>query len=134
MIVTPLYAGLLALLFLLLSWRVVQVRGGKGPSLGDGGDPRVLRRIRGHANFAEYVPLILLMIALLELARFPPLLLHVLGASLVVARALHGYAFAYRDDFRFGRWWGTALTFLLLLVCGGLCLGQYVRAAVAVGG
>ncbi len=134
MIVTPLYAGILSVLFLLLSFRVVQMRGGKGPSLGDGGDPRVLRRIRGHANFAEYVPLILLMLALLELAHFPSLLLHVLGATLVLARLLHGYAFAYRDDFKFGRWWGTALTFVLLLVCGVLCIWQYVRAASALGG
>jgi uncharacterized membrane protein YecN with MAPEG domain len=133
MVVTPLYAGILAVLFLLLSWRVVQMRG-KGPSLGDGGDPRMLRRIRGHANFSEYVPLILVMIAMLELSRFPPLLLHVLGATLVVARLLHGYAFGFRDEFKFGRWWGTALTFLLLLVCGGLCIWQFVRASAALGG
>ena len=65
MVVTPLYAGLLALLFLVLSWRVIQFRQ-RGISLGDGGDPRMLRLIRGHANFAEYVPLILLMMGFLE--------------------------------------------------------------------
>src|SRR3954466_195242 len=65
MIVTPFYTGLLALIFFVLSMRVVQVRG--KVSLGDGGDPTVLRRMRGQANFAEYVPLILLMMAFLEL-------------------------------------------------------------------
>ena len=53
MIVTPFYAGLLALVFFVLSMRVVAVRG--RVSLGDGGDPVVLRRMRGQANFAEYV-------------------------------------------------------------------------------
>ena len=57
MVVTPLYAGLLAIWFLVLSARVVQGRAGPGsPSLGDGGNPAMLRRIRGHANLAEYVP------------------------------------------------------------------------------
>ena len=58
MFITEFYAGVLAILFFALSIRVVAVRG--RVSLGDGGDPMVLRRMRGHANFAEYVPLILL--------------------------------------------------------------------------
>ena len=62
MTITLLYAGLLAIWFLVLSIRVIQGRMGPGnPSLGDGGNPVMLRRIRGHANFAEYVPLILLL-------------------------------------------------------------------------
>ena len=127
MIVTPLYAGILALLYFALSYRVVQMRGHGQPSLGDGGDTALLRRIRGHANFAEYVPLILLMIGLLELGHFPETLLHALGASLVVARILHGYALSYTDAFKFGRYWGTALTFLLLVACGALCVYQGLR-------
>ena len=48
MIVTPIYAGILAIVLFVLSVRVMQVRG--RVSLGDGGDPVVLRRMRGHAN------------------------------------------------------------------------------------
>jgi uncharacterized membrane protein YecN with MAPEG domain len=60
MTVTPIYAGLLAIVFVLLSARVILGRFGPGnPSLGDGGNLDMLRRIRGHANFAEYVPLTL---------------------------------------------------------------------------
>ncbi|MBK6727159.1 MAG: MAPEG family protein [Xanthomonadales bacterium] len=128
MLITPLYAGLLALLYLTLSYRIVVMRGPGGPSLGDGGNPILLRRIRGHGNFAEYVPLILLMIAMLELGHQPAWLIHALGATLLVARLLHGYALSFTEAFKFGRWWGTALTFLLLLVCGGLCVWQSVQA------
>jgi len=123
MLVTPLYAGLLAIWFFVLSWRVVQRRG-QGVSLGDGGDNELLRRIRGHGNFAEYVPFILLMMALLELTRHSTLLLHALGITLVVARLLHGIPFTFTDSWKFGRFWGTALSFGLLLVCGGLCVYQ----------
>ena len=126
MTITPLYAGLLALLYLVLSARVVTMRGKGMPSLGDGGITALQRRIRAHGNFAEYVPLILLMIGVLELGRLPPAWLHALGASLVVARVLHGYALSFTDSWKFGRFWGTALTFLLLAVCGVLCVCQAV--------
>ena len=127
MFITPIYAGLLALLFLLLSWRVVQLRG-HGISFGDGGNALLLRRMRAHGNFAEYVPFILLMLGFLELSHFPAWLLHVLGLTLLIARLLHGYALSYREQFKFGRFWGTALTFLLILVCGLLCLYQGIHA------
>lgn len=126
--ITPLYAGLLALLFLALSGRVVQQRG-HGVSLGDGGDPELLRRIRGHGNFAEYVPLLLLLLAMLEFGGgHPPWLLHVLGATLVVARLLHGVALSFAQGWKFGRFYGTLLTFVLLLVLGALNLWRGIVA------
>jgi uncharacterized membrane protein YecN with MAPEG domain len=121
------YAGLLALWFLALSARVVQRRG-HGVSLGDGGDTELLRRIRGHGNFAEYVPLILLMMAAQEAQGQSHALLHGLGATLVVARLLHGYALSFSESFKFGRFWGTLLTFILLAVNGLLCLWLGVKA------
>ena len=124
MTITPLYAGLLALLYLVLSARVVLMRGKGMPSLGDGGIEGLQRRIRGHANFAEYVPIILLMIGILELGGLPHPWLHALGAALLVARVLHGYALSFTASWKFGRFWGTALTFVLLAVCGVLCVCQ----------
>ena len=126
MIITPFYAGLLALWFLVLSVRVVQRRQG-GIFLGDGGDPQMLRVIRGHANFTEYVPLILLLMALLELGHTSSYLLHAAGIALLVARLLHGYALSFTQKFRFGRFYGAGLTLLVLLVCGVLCVWQGVR-------
>ncbi|MDD3764064.1 MAG: MAPEG family protein [Nevskiales bacterium] len=125
MTITPLYAGLLALWFLVLSARVIQKR--DKVSLGDGGDPHLLRRIRGHANFAEYVPLILLMIGMLELGGMRAWVLHLLGATLLVARVLHGVALSFTDKWKFGRFYGTLLTFILLLVGALLTIWQGVR-------
>ncbi|HZR68113.1 MAG TPA: MAPEG family protein [Burkholderiales bacterium] len=120
MSITPFYAGLLAIFFFVLSMRVVAVR--SRVSLGDGGDPLVLRRMRGHANFAEYVPLILLMMAFLEYARVASWQLHAIGATLVVARLLHGIALSFTQRWFFGRFVGTVLTFVLLVSCGVLCV------------
>jgi uncharacterized membrane protein YecN with MAPEG domain len=121
--ITLLYAGALAIWFLVLSIRVVLGRVGPGrPSVGDGGDPAMLRRIRGHANFAEYVPLILVLIGFLELSGRPDWMLHALGATLLMGRLLHGYAFSFTKEFVFGRSAGIALTFGSLLAAGTLCL------------
>src|SRR5271169_6741832 len=123
MFATPLYAGLLALWFLVLSWRVVQRRR-SGIYLGDGGDQALLRVIRGHANFAEYVPLALLLMGMLEVSHFSIYVLHALGIVLLVARLLHGYALSFTDQFPFGRFWGATLTFVVLGIEAVLCVYQ----------
>ena len=126
MFVTPLYAGLLALWFLVLSWRVIQRRG-KGTWLGDGGDQALLRVIRGHANFAEYVPLALLMMGFLEVSRFSIYVLHALGIVLLIARLLHGYALSFTEHSSFGRFWGSTLTFIVLAIEAVLCIYQGIQ-------
>ena len=127
MVVTPLYAAVLVLWFLVLSLSVVQNRKRAKVSLGDGGNPRLQRAIRGQANFAEYVPLALVLLLILELSRFSIYVLHAIGIALVIARLLHGYALGFRAEFRFGRYWGAALTFVVLIVEGVLCLYQAYR-------
>jgi uncharacterized membrane protein YecN with MAPEG domain len=124
--VTPLYAGLLTIWFLVLSWRVVQRRR-SGVFLGDGGDQALLRVIRGHANFAEYVPLALLLMGMLEVSHHSIYVLHALGITLLVARLLHGYALSFTAQFTFGRFWGATLTFVVLTIEALLCLYQGVQ-------
>lgn len=127
--ITLLYGGALALVFLVLSIRVIQGRSGKGgPSLGDGGDLMLQRRIRGHANFAEYVPISLILIALLEASGSAAWVVHALGASLLLGRVLHGYAFAFSEHSVIGRTGGIVLTLLVLLAAGGLALLTGIRA------
>lgn len=132
MIVTPLYAGLLALWYLVLSIWVIKGRGGKdGPSLGDGGSQEMARRIRGHANFAEYVPLILLLAGFSELSGAPAWLLHVIGLALLIGRLLHGYALSFTAHFMQGRVIGMVLTFSALLLAAGYCVGYSVTKLVS---
>ncbi len=88
----------------------------------------MLRRIRGHANFAEYVPLILVLMGLLELSNSPKWVLHVLGTMLLAGRLLHGYALSFTHEHVFGRSAGIALTLLSLLGAGGLCVYMGLRA------
>jgi uncharacterized membrane protein YecN with MAPEG domain len=119
--ITALYGGLLGLVFLALSMRVIWFRR-KGIYFGDGGDPQLQRAIRGHANFAEYVPLALVLMLLLESGGASNVTLHALGLALLVARMLHGYALSFTPKFVFGRFWGTVLTFTVIGVAALLCV------------
>lgn len=131
MVVTPLYAALLAVWLVVLSLRVINQRRRARVSLGDGGDSALQRAIRAHANFTEYVPVALILLLILELSRFSIYLLHLIGIVLVIARVLHGYALAFTREFRFGRVWGAALTFIVILVQAVLCLYQAYRGHLA---
>jgi uncharacterized membrane protein YecN with MAPEG domain len=90
-------AGLLGLVYLALTVAVVRGRITKKILLGDGTDTGAadLRApIRAHANFAEYVPLALILLGGLEIAGVPRWLLLLLAALLVVGRLLHPFGMA----------------------------------------
>ncbi|MBA5776345.1 MAPEG family protein [Stappia sp. F7233] len=119
MTITPIYAGLLGLVFLVLSIRVIRVRRGERVSLGDGGSKILLRRQRAHGNFAEYTPLVLILMALAEIQSAPFLLLHLTGLCLLCGRLSHAYALGGESrPFQF-RVAGMYLTFAALL-CGSV--------------
>ena len=124
MVVTPLYAGILVLWFVVLSLRVIGRRRSAKAGLGDGGDVTLQRAIRAQANFAEYVPLALILMLILEMSRFSIYLIHALGIVLVIGRLLHGYAMGFTLHFRFGRFWGAAMTIAILVIEAVLCLYQ----------
>lgn len=126
MFVTPFYAGILTVWFLLLSVRVMNLRR-RGIAFGDNGNVNVIRVVRAQANFAEYVPLALLMMGFLEVSRFSIYLLHALGLTLLLARLIHGSALSFGWQPRFGRITGAALTVIVLLVEALLCVYQGLR-------
>ena len=115
-LITGLYAALLGLLLLGLSWQVTRHRQRARVSLGAGGDEALERAIRAHANLAEYAPLGVLLIALAEMNGAPPWWIHVTGAVLVVARCLHAWGLGGTSGVSTGRLWGTALTWLAILL------------------
>ncbi|TZF90140.1 MAPEG family protein [Cognatilysobacter lacus] len=124
--VTLLIAGFHGLLLLMLLVPIVAARRGKRIGLGDGGDPLLLRRIRVHANFIEYVPFVLLLIALLEMTGLGRGWVALLGGALLVARVLHAIGLSGSAGVSFGRFWGTLLTWCVILAASVIAI---VRAA-----
>lgn len=112
--ITSLYVALLALLLCVLSIRVLRLRRRLRVLIGDGGNPGLHRAMRVQANFAEYVPMALLLLLLLEMGGGSPIALHGFGIALLLARTAHAVGVS-RVDERFGwRIAGMSLTFSLL--------------------
>jgi uncharacterized membrane protein YecN with MAPEG domain len=124
--VTPIYAALAAFLMVALMFRVIALRVRGGVGLGDGGDGRLLAAIRIHANFAEHVPLALLLVLLVELQGWGGGRVHALGAVLIVARLLHVWGLTRSAGASPGRFAGTVGTVGVILTAAVLVL---LRAA-----
>lgn len=114
MTVTPVYAALLALLYVFLSLRVIGVRRSDKVSLGDGGSEELQRRIRVHGNFAEYVPIGLILMTLAEMQSRSIYALHAIGLCLVAGRVLHALGVTGRQATP--RVVGMVLTFTALII------------------
>jgi uncharacterized membrane protein YecN with MAPEG domain len=89
---TALYAALLGLLGAALTVNVIRNRVRSRVDTADGGDLRLAQAIRAHGNFAEQVPLALIVIGFVEALGQRALILHILGAALVAARLASAYA------------------------------------------
>lgn len=89
--VTPLYALPVAVIYLILWFRVTALRAANGTSVGDGGNALLLQRIRQHGNCAEWMSFVLILMILAEGMGAPALYLHISGALLLIGRIAHPF-------------------------------------------
>ena len=122
--VIPYYAAVLAPLYVWLSFRVIGVRRSAKQSLGTGGVPELERRVRVHANFAEYVPFALLLLAMAELRGVWTPVLHLLGAALVLGRCAHAWGVSQTPEVFRLRVGGMVATFTVLLAAAAAILAS----------
>jgi uncharacterized protein len=118
-VISLLFASLHALLLMALSVPIVLHRRRARIGLGDGGDAVLARRMRVQANFIEYVPLGLLLLALLELGGLAAIWVWVFGAVLLLGRVLHAIGLSGSAGTSMGRFHGTLLTWLDLTAMAG---------------
>ena len=126
--ITALYAGLLVLVYLVLSTRTIIYRRDHKVEIGDGGDRELLRRMRVHSNFAEYVPIALVTMGLAESLGLPALGLHLIGIVLLAGRIVHAWGLSQTPHVLAMRAGGIVAT-LIALASGALaCLVLSVMA------
>ena len=126
--ITSAYLGILALLYLVLGLQVSRLRRGHRVLFGDGDNIKLRSAIRAHANFAEYVPIIVLMVALLEISGLPALRVHLLMGTLLVARLMHPlgmYVGPRTLQFQICRVGGISLTLVVLLAAAITMLSRF---------
>ena len=126
--VTLIFAAALGLLNLWLGVRVTRLRVSRKVSIGHGEVPIVETRMRAHANFNEYVPIVLILMMLVEMQVGASRGLWLIGALLVVGRVLHPFGMdrPMPNPYRFA---GMMLTWaaLVALVVWAILLAYGVR-------
>jgi uncharacterized membrane protein YecN with MAPEG domain len=116
-------AGVAALINIWLSIRCGQARVAEKVLMGDGGNEKVIARMRAHANFIEYTPLFLILLVLVEMAlgggdgtSQGPIWLWIVAGLMLLGRILH--ALGMDGTIKKGRPIGMALTMLPMLGLG----------------
>ena len=115
--VTITFAALLSLFLIVLSFRVLDLRGSPVTKFFHKPnreiDPNDLERaIRGHGNLIEYAPLFLILMLALELSDASVTLLYISGIIFSLGRFMHGIAFSFMKKNVFLRIGGMTLTFI----------------------
>jgi uncharacterized protein len=116
--IVPVYAAVLAFVYIVLSARVILARQSAKVAIGTRGDVRLERKMRVHANFAEYVPFALLLATFIEMQGRPAWFIHLLCLALVIGRVVHAYGVSQEHENIRLRIAGMATTFTVLAVAG----------------
>ncbi len=111
-----LYAGILGLMAVVLAAPAGMLRGKLGISIGDGGNPGLLLAMRRHGNFAEAVPILLIIIGYLEMNGVSATAIHSMGIVLVLSRVAHAIGLKADDIQNVLRGVGAGGTALLTVV------------------
>lgn len=114
--ITLITTGVLGIIFFIHSLRTIKGRALTKTNLGDGGQDLMTRRIRIHGNFAEYIPLLVFMLFLLEIIGTRTDFLVAFAVALVLGRLLHFYGLYSKDTPGLARVWGMQLTLLPLIL------------------
>jgi uncharacterized protein len=130
--ITACYLAVLALLYAGLGLQVTRLRRGHRVLFGDGDNIKLRSAIRAHANFAEYVPIIVLMVAMLEMSGMSAARVHLLMGALLIARLLHPlgmYVGPRTLRFQICRVGGIVLTNLVMIACAIMILWRFLYAS-----
>lgn len=121
-LVLPYYAAALAVFYVVLAFLVIRQRFKLRIGLGDGQQPELVKVVRIHGNFAEYVPFLLLLLLILELQGAALWQLHLVGALTLGGRLCHAVGLLRSSGTSVPRFFGMISTFSALLLAAGLLL------------
>lgn len=123
--VTAFVAAICALLLLVTAIDTVRQRLRLSAAFGDHGDAKLISASRAHGNLAEYAPITIILLGLLESARANHMALMVIGAIFLIGRVAHViglYTPSQPGKAPLGRQVGVMATFGTLLALGGWTL------------
>ncbi len=131
LLITSIIVAILTIIFIKLSFAVIGLRRKNKVGLGSGGHEDLERAIRTQANFAEYIPLGVILIACLELNGAPWWLVAIPGVSLIIGRLIHAKGMNTPPPDFSKRVLGMKFTFFTLIALVALNLAwSFYRLAV----
>ena len=123
--ILPMYAALLGFLFAYLSFRAIHLRRRLKISIGSNENDEMLRGMRVHSNFSEYVPITLILIYFVEVQGGHPLLIHAMGATLLTGRLVHAYGVSQTNEQFVFRVSGMIMTLSALLTASCIVIFNF---------
>lgn len=123
---TGLYAALLTLLYIVLAVRIIRLRWKYRVGIGTGEADELKAAVRVHGNFIEYVPLALILLAIIEFSGVALVWIHVIGIALLIARIAHAVGLTLTVGVSLPRSIGVLGTFSVLLLEAGILVGGFI--------
>ncbi|MCR9546021.1 MAPEG family protein [Vibrio antiquarius] len=111
--ITALYASILAILIIWLAVQVIKQRRLNQVAYADGGVEALQIARSAQSNATEYIPITLILMALLEFNSAYPTWIHLTGIIFVIGRIIHARGILKEDLKRRVR--GMQVTFLVIL-------------------
>jgi len=93
LLITSLSAIILAAIYMVQTFSVIAKRRSDKIIYGDGGDNTMMKRMRGHGNSAEQMPIFLILLGLAEFHGLATSIAAILAGMFILGRLLHGYYF-----------------------------------------
>jgi len=117
LLITPIYGSFLALLVVMLAYRVTKFRQKEKIDLGDSSGTNAIKcAVRAHGNAVENIPVGIVLLLILELNYLTPWLLHFFGLMLVIGRVMHAWGLSASSGPSKARLYGTLFTWLTLIL------------------
>jgi uncharacterized membrane protein YecN with MAPEG domain len=115
--ITPIYGSLLALIVVLLAYRVTTFRQKEKIGLGDEDCSNAMKcAIRAHGNAVENIPIGIILLLISELNYLTPWMLHLFGLVLILSRLSHAWGMSNNGGASKARIYGTLFTWLVLIL------------------
>jgi len=122
--ITPVYAGLLGIMLVALSWRIMRMRARLEVMVGDGGERDLNVAVRMQGNFIEYVPMALILLYFNETLGWNPYIIHALAILLIAARVAHVHGMSRENAMGVGRRLGARMTFIIIIAASLMCMAS----------
>jgi uncharacterized membrane protein YecN with MAPEG domain len=114
--ITSFYAGILGLLYFVISLETIKARRKEKISLGAGSENQIIHLVSAHNNFASYVPLFLILLFLIEKAGYHFFFIHLIGIIFFGGRMLHFLTMKNKEKTFTKRKLGMQMTLFPLII------------------